>query len=146
MAQPPPQTVRLDRGMASVVHAYLEAEQRAVLARFDQRHRGQRLSTIEALSLVPLAKLLQQLAKLITRDQKPPPKKPRPHQLQLAYPEMTTLRVYYARMLASAACHPESHVVLATVLGRFHQPSLSLESHIALAPVTRLAGYQTTAF
>lgn len=141
------QTVLLDRGMAHLVHAYLEAEQRALLRRNVAQRR---LSTTEALSLAPLAKLLRDLDRLHQRDLVPrkaparTPKKPRPakpHKLRVAYPEMATIRLYYARLLASAGCHSANYHLLATALGRFHQPSLQLESHIDLADPRQLLAF-----
>lgn len=140
------QTVLLDRHMASLVHAYLAAEQRAVLHRDPSRR--QRMSSAEALSLVPMSKLLRKLAQLHQRDQlplKPPapkakkPRAPKPHKLRVSYAEMTTIRLYYARMLASAGSLPGRREYLATALGRFHKPSLQLESHIELADPRQLA-------
>ena len=128
------QLVLLDRHMPRVVHHYLGMEQRALLKRDPTQ--GQRLSTVDALALAPIQRLLQRLATLQLRDEWPAPKKPRPHRLKVDYAEMTAVRFYYARMLASAACHPDSHCLLATALGRFHQPSLNLESHVRLASPT----------
>jgi hypothetical protein len=99
------QDVLLDRGMAWPLVYYLAAEQRALLRRDPTQ--GQRLTTTEALSLAPLAKLLKQLERLHERDKRPAPKKPRPHKLKVAFPELTTIRFYYARLLASAAWHPD---------------------------------------
>lgn len=128
------QLVLLDRHMAGVVHAYLQGEQRSLLRRDPAQ--GQRLSTIEALALAPLERLLRRLGRLQERDQLPAPRKARPHKLRVDYAEMVSVRYFYPRMLASAAAQPANHLVLATALGRFHQPSLSLESHIRLARPT----------
>lgn len=128
------QHVLLDRGMARVAARYLLAVQRELLCR--DPHAGHLLSTAEALSLKPLNSLIRRLEKLSERDLGPAPKKHKPRLLRVEYDEMATLRLYYGRMLASAACTPENHDQLATVLGRFHQPSLNLETHIRLPSPT----------
>jgi hypothetical protein len=137
------QLVLLDRSMAGTVFTYLRAEQVAVLRR--NLDEGKRMSTTEVLSLAPLERLLKRLAKLAARDQLPlrapkptkkprKPKPPKPHQLKVDYAEMAVIRFYYGRMLASAGVLPGHQELLATALGRFHQPSVTLESHIQLAP------------
>jgi hypothetical protein len=141
------QLVLLDRGQAWLVHMALQSVQRELLRRDPDQ--GQRLSTAEALSLRPLGALLKRLDQLRQRDRVPlkpatPGRKqrpPKPHRLRLPYDQLTTVRLFYARMLANAAASPDLHNVLATVLGRFHQPSLSLETHINLYPANG-PGYQ----
>lgn len=138
------QIVLLDRGMACQLHQPLENIQRELLGR--DPHIGQRWTPEEALSLKPLAKLLKRLHTLSLRDlaplRRPMPycrqkvRPPRPHSLKVEYDEMTTVRLYYARLLASASYDPEAYDFLATVLGRFHQRSLNLESHIRLPSPT----------
>jgi hypothetical protein len=135
------QHVLLDRGMARVVTYYLLAVQRELLCRNPDAK--QLLSTAEALSLKPLSSLIRRVEKLSERDFSPAPKKPKPYLLRVEYDEMATVRLYYGRMLASAACTPENHTQLATVLGRFHQPSLNLETHIRL-PAPTGPGCQTS--
>ena len=126
--------VLLDRGQAGLVAYYLDAEQLGVL--FREPNQGQLMSMAESLALAPAEALLKKLDKLVARDQKPAPKKPRPHRLKVTYAEMVAVRLYYARMLASAGAYPEHRDVLATVLGRFHAPSLALERYIALPSPT----------
>jgi len=121
--------------MAALLHSCLDAVQTELLHRNPQA--GQRWTTAEALSLKPLKKLLKKVDTLVERDKKPlkpkkpvrgRPRPPKPHRLRLDYDELTTVRFYYARLLA---CDPDNGY-LASVLGRLHQPSLSLESHIDL--------------
>jgi hypothetical protein len=128
------QLVLLDRGQAGVIAYYLDAEQQGVLLLDPDA--GQRMSLAESLALVPVEALLKKLDKLVTRDQAPAPCKPRPHRLKVPYAEMVAVRLYYARMLASAGAYPEHRDVLASVLGRFHAPSLALERYIALPSPT----------
>jgi hypothetical protein len=126
--------VLLDRGQAGPMAYYLDAEQLGVLLL--DHDQGQRMSLAESLALAPVESLLKKLDKLAARDQQPAPKKPRPHKFKVTYAEMVAVRLYYARMLASAGAWPEHRDVLATVLGRFHGPSLALEHYIELPSPT----------
>ena len=127
--------VLLDRHQAAHVAYYLGAEQAAVV--YLNPDEKQRMSALETLSLAPLKKLLQKLDRLAWLDERPAPKKARPHKLKVKAAEMVVVRLYYARMLASAAADPDTALILAEALGRFHQPSLSLERHIDLPDPTR---------
>lgn len=141
------QVVELDRGMAHLVRAALHAVLYELLTRDPQL--GCRLGTTEALSLTPLEALRRRVDALARRDEQPlkPPAKgrrrnpPKPHRLRVPYDQLTTLRFYYARLLHTAS--PETLAYLASALGRFHQPSLTLERHIQLTPPTG-PGCQTT--
>jgi hypothetical protein len=133
------QYAELDRNMASPLHSSLEAVQTELLHRNPQA--GQRWTGTEALTVKPLKKLLKKVDKLVQRDQKPlKPQKvvrgrrvpPKPHRLRLDYDELTVVRLYYARLLAT---DPDNYYLVG-VLGRLHQPSLNLETHIDLDPAT----------
>ena len=141
------QRVQLHRGQAATIHPYLVRVQQSLLLR--DLDRGPRLSAAQVLSLKPLAALIKRLDRLILRDQAPAPSRPpsrstrrkarkpaepKAHQLRVPYDELTTVRLYYGALLASAAHCPYRHTELATVLMQFHQPSLNLEQHIALPP------------
>lgn len=47
---------------------------------------------------------------------------------------MTTIRLYYARLLATLEENADDQLLLAGALGRFHQQSTLLENQIHLMP------------
>jgi hypothetical protein len=132
------QHVLLERGQAAPLYGALAGVQAELLHRNPKA--GQRWSTTEALSLQPLATLTKRVLGLAIRDQVPLKpakpgrrrKPPRPHRLRVKYDELATVRYYYARLLATVAHCSDEHPHLVAILGRFHQPSLNLESHISL--------------
>jgi hypothetical protein len=136
------QYAELDRGMATLLHQALDAVQTELLHRNPKA--GQRWTIPEGLSVKPLKTLLKKVDKLVQRDKKPlKPRKPvrgrlrppKPHRLRLDYDELLVVRLHYTLLLAS---DPDSYY-LASVLGRLHQPSLSLESHINLTSTDDVA-------
>jgi hypothetical protein len=56
------------------------------------------------------------------------------HCLRIAFDEMTTVRLYYARLLATLEDNSHGQLLLVGALGRFHQQSTSLETQIHLMP------------
>jgi len=124
--------VELASGMAVLLYNALNMVYQELLYRdIDQ----QRWTTPEALSIKPLAKLTQRLQGLALMELQPrPPGTPKPHRLRVSFDEMTTIRLYYARLLATLDENPHDQLLLAGALGRFHQQSLALESHIHLMP------------
>ena len=148
------QQIELDRGMP--LHKALTLVSKELLYRNPQA--GQRLTITETLSLRAMSKVLKRVDGLQQRDKvvvvPPPaanarrpkkPKPPRPHRFTLKYDELAIVRFYYARLLATAADDMDRQNYLATVLGRFYQPSLNLESHIDLSAPTG-PGCQTSLF
>jgi hypothetical protein len=127
--------VEIASGMAVLLYNALNTVYQELLYRdIDQ----QRWTTPEALSLKPLAKLTQRLQGLALMELQPrPPGTPKPHRLRIAFDEMTTIRLYYARLLATLEENSHEQLLLAGVLGRFHQQSTSLESQIHLMPPGR---------
>lgn len=134
------QRVNLNRGQAQPLYDALEQLQHELLHRNPAA--GRRWTAAEALSLQPLGRLTKRVHLVALRDLQPlrpaPPsgrrQPPKPNRLRVEYDELTTVRLYYARLLASAAPYPDAHLVLTAILGQFHQPSLNLESHIRLPP------------
>jgi hypothetical protein len=126
--------VELDSGMAVLLYNALNTVYQELLYRdIDQ----QRWTTPEALSLKPLAKLTQRLQGLALTELQPRlPGKHKPHRLRIAFDEMTTIRLYYARLLATLEDNSHDQLLLAGALGRFHQQSTSLESQIHLMPTS----------
>ena len=59
--------------------------------------------------------------------------------VHIAFDEMTIIRLYYARLLATRKYNSQNQLLLASALGLFHQQSTSLESQIQLMPTS---GYQ----
>jgi len=49
-----------------------------------------------------------------------PPGIPKPHRLCMAFDEMTTIRLYYARLLATLEEDSHNQLLLVSALGRFH--------------------------
>jgi hypothetical protein len=126
--------VELDTGMAVLLYTVLNTVYQELLYRdIDQ----QRWTTPEALSLKPLAKLTQRLQALALMDLQPRSLgKQKPHRLRIAFDEMTTIRLYYARLLATREHNSHDQLLLAGALGRFHQQSTSLENQIHLMPTS----------
>ncbi|RZK19556.1 MAG: hypothetical protein EOO56_13960 [Hymenobacter sp.] len=62
--------------------------------------------------------------------------KRKPHRLRIAFDEMTTIRLYYARLLATLEDNSHDQLLLVDALGRFHQQSTALESQIHLMPTS----------
>jgi hypothetical protein len=126
--------VELDTGMAVLLYTALNTVYQELLYRdIDQ----QRWTTPEALSLKPLAKLAQRLQALALVDLQPRSLgKHKPHRLRIAFDEMTTIRFYYARLLATLEDNSHDQLLLVGALGRFHQQSTSLESQIHLMPTS----------
>lgn len=124
--------IELDNGMAVLLYNALNTVYQELLYRdIDQ----QRWTTPEALSLKPLAKLTQRLQGLALMDLQPRSLgKHKPHRIRIAFDEMTTVRLYYARLLATMEENSHDQLLLAGALGRFHQQSTSLESQIHLMP------------
>jgi hypothetical protein len=124
--------VELDSGMAVLLYAALNTVYQELLYRdIDQ----QRWTTPEALSLKPLAKLTQRLQALALMDLQPCSGKHKPHLLRIAF-EMTTIRLYYARLLVTLEDNSHDQLLLVGALGRFHQQSTSLETQIHLMPTS----------
>jgi hypothetical protein len=97
----------------------------------------QRWTTPEALSLKPLAKLTQRLQSLALMELQPRlPGISRPHRLRIAFNEMKTICLYYARLLATLEENSHDQLLLAGTLSRFHQQSTSLENQIHLVPTS----------
>ena len=126
--------IELDDGMAMLLYNALNAVYQELLYRdIDQ----QRWTTPEALSLKPLAKLTQRLQALALMDLQPRSLgKHKPHRLRIAFDEMTTIRLYYARLLATLEDSSHDQILLVGALGRFHQQSAFLESQIHLMPTS----------
>jgi hypothetical protein len=124
--------VEIASGMAVLLYNALNTVYQELLYRDINQ---QRWTTPEALSLKPLAKLTQRLQGLALMELQPrPPGTPKPHRLRIAFDEMTTIRLYYARLLATLEENSHEQLLLAGVLDRFHQQSTSLESQIHLMP------------
>ena len=134
------QLVELDRGQAEPVHLALYLVHEGLMKRDPVA--GERWTPEEALSIRPLEKLLFRLLTVARRDDKPPPRRARPHKVKVPFDQMTAFRCFYAPLLATAASAPEYQQQLATALARFHQPSLTLESHVLL-PAPTGPGAQT---
>jgi hypothetical protein len=126
--------VELDSGMAVLLYTALNTVYQELLYRdIDQ----QRWTTPEALSLKPLARLTQRLQGLALMELQPRlPGKHKPHRLRIAFDEMTTIRLYYARLLVTLEDNFHDQLLLVGALGRFHQQSTSLESQIHLMPTS----------
>ena len=126
--------VELDNGMAVLLYTALNTVYQELLYRdIDQ----QRWTTPEALSLKPLAKLTQRMQALALMDLQPRSLgKYRPHRLRIAFDEMTTVRLYYARLLVTLEDSSHDQLLLVGALGRFHQQSTSLENQIHLMPTS----------
>jgi hypothetical protein len=138
------QVVLLDRGQADLVHRAVYHVCKELLHRDPALKRW---SPIEALTLTPLNHLRTRLLTLAERDELPvhvalhtkrrggKPRPPKPNKLKVTYEEMTTVRYYYARLLATTSDEVDQ-LMLAGALAKFHQPSLGLEQHIALPSPT----------
>lgn len=126
--------VELASGMAVLLYNALNTVYQELLYRdIDQ----QRWTTPEALSIRPLAKLTKRLQNLALIELQPrSPGIPKPHRLRVAFDEMTTIRLYYARLLATLEEDSHNQLLLVGALGRFHQQSTSLESQIHLMPTS----------
>lgn len=127
------QLVLLDCGHALALAQAVHGVQDEILTR--DPFQGQRMCPVEALVLKPLSRLSRRLLALYERDRGP---RPRPrHRLRVEYDELVAVRLLYTRLLATAGEAAERDQ-LAVALGRLHQPSLNLESHICLDSMNRL--------